>query len=64
LWYAFPAFNMGFSVLPPPATCPTIARHPLGTIFFAPDGNLILQYPQKQSLNEFTLLHQDESQKT
>lgn len=31
LWYALPAFSIGFSVRPPPATCPTIARHVLGT---------------------------------
>jgi hypothetical protein len=31
LWYALPAFSMGFSVRPPPATWPTIARHVLGT---------------------------------
>jgi len=34
---------MGFSVLPPPATCPIIPRQPLGTIFLEPDGSLILQ---------------------
>lgn len=32
LWYAFPAFSIGFSVQPP-----------LGTIFFDPDGSLILK---------------------
>ena len=31
LWYALPAFSNGFSVRPPPATCPTIARHVLGS---------------------------------
>jgi len=30
LWYARPAFSMGFSVRPPPDTCPTVARHVLG----------------------------------
>jgi hypothetical protein len=31
LWYALPAFSSGFSVRPPPATWPTIARHVLGS---------------------------------
>ena len=30
LWYARPAFSMGFSVRPPPDTWPTVARHVLG----------------------------------
>jgi hypothetical protein len=29
---------MGLSVRPPPAMMPTIARHSLLTVFFAPDG--------------------------
>jgi len=33
LWYAFPAFSMGFSVLPPPATWPIMARHVLGITY-------------------------------
>ena len=35
LWYALPAFSSGFSVRPPPATCPTIARHVLGSTCIA-----------------------------
>ncbi len=33
LWYALPAFSSGFSVRPPPATWPTIARHVLGSTY-------------------------------
>jgi len=33
---------MGLSVLPPPATKPTVALHNPDTVFLAPEGNLIL----------------------
>ncbi len=33
LWYALPALSMGFSVRPPPATMPTIARAVLGMTY-------------------------------
>ena len=36
---------MGFSVRPPPAIWPTVARHELGTIFFDPDGSLMRVFP-------------------
>lgn len=42
LWYALPAFSSGFSVRPPPATCPIIARHVLGMIC-ARDGATVSQ---------------------
>jgi hypothetical protein len=37
-----PALSNGFSVLPPPATCPTIARQLLCSNFLAPDGSFTL----------------------
>ncbi|GER56557.1 60S ribosomal protein L2 [Striga asiatica] len=46
---AFPAFSIGFSVRPPPATWPTMARQPLGTIFFAPDGSFTLHTPKNNT---------------
>uniref|UniRef100_A0A1A9V5S6 Secreted protein n=1 Tax=Glossina austeni TaxID=7395 RepID=A0A1A9V5S6_GLOAU len=36
---ARPAFRMGLSIRPPPATIPTIARLAEGTTFLAPDGS-------------------------
>lgn len=40
LWYALPAFSIGFSVLPPPDTCPTVARQVLGIICSNSDHTL------------------------
>lgn len=39
------AFMRGLSVRPPPATIPTIPRHPLGRTFLAPDGSLTRVLP-------------------
>jgi hypothetical protein len=37
--YALPAFNIGLSIRPPPATIPIIARFVDLMVFLAPDGN-------------------------
>merc|ERR1719489_440968 len=42
---ALPAFNRGLSILPPPATMPTIARLLEGIVFFDPDGNFTFDLP-------------------
>ena len=42
LWYALPAFNIGLSTLPPPATIPITALLNDGTDFLIPEGSLIL----------------------
>jgi hypothetical protein len=38
--YALPAFNIGLSIRPPPATMPIIARLNDDIVFLAPDGIL------------------------
>ena len=40
LKYALPAFSIGLSIRPPPATIPIMARFVDFIVFFAPDGNL------------------------
>jgi len=35
---------MGLSVLPPPATIPTVALHNPDMVFLDPEGNLILDF--------------------
>jgi hypothetical protein len=40
LKYALPAFNIGLSIRPPPATIPIMARFVDFIVFLAPDGNL------------------------
>merc|ERR1719228_1112163 len=44
LWEDRPAFSIGLSIRPPPATIPIIARFADGRTFFAPDGNLTLVF--------------------
>merc|ERR1712055_535754 len=44
LWKARPAFRIGLSILPPPATIPIIARFADGRTFLAPEGNLTLVF--------------------
>merc|ERR1711921_41080 len=40
LKYARPAFSIGLSIRPPPATIPTMARLLEAMVFFEPEGNL------------------------
>ena len=42
LWNARPALSNGLSILPPPATMPTVARAPPEMVFFEPEGSRIL----------------------
>merc|ERR1711921_22319 len=44
LWKARPAFKMGLSIRPPPATIPIIARLADGRTFLAPEGNFTLVF--------------------
>jgi len=44
LWYWFPAFKIGLSVLYPPAIIPIIALASPGSVFLEPDGNLTLVF--------------------
>ena len=43
LWQALPAFSMGLSILPPPATMPTMARLAEGITFLVPEGIFTLE---------------------
>jgi hypothetical protein len=42
LWNFLPALTNGFSVLPPPATTPMVARHLGFNRLISPEGNLTI----------------------
>ena len=54
LKYARPAFSIGLSIRPPPATIPTIARLLEAMVFFEPEGNLTFDLYNELSMSVVT----------